>query len=229
MTHRKWKMIVFLLVVSLLGLGTTYYSPASQPSNLRSQIGPTITNKTTAVEVISILPTQPAGYELVMRNTSKKNINGYSVGFDDQASVTSDLTSTYKPIIAPGEQFNLRLPVTATIVIRHVVFDDNSIDGDSELAAQLQDRRLGIQRQLQNIVKLLSREGTNADVEQLKAQIEELPDQAPGSVYVVAGMRNAKQDALLALQKLDNNNKSVGLSKLLEESNRRMALLRATP
>ena len=69
---------------------------------------------------------------MVMRNVSMKNINGYSVGFDQGESVTSDLTSTYKPIIAPGEDFNLRIPATSAVIIKHVVFDDNSFDGDSE-------------------------------------------------------------------------------------------------
>jgi hypothetical protein len=229
MNNNKWKMIVFLLAAGLLGLGTTYYSSASQTSTVQSQTGPAVTNKTTAIEVISILPARPQGLELVMRNASDKNINGYSVGFNNRGSVTSDRTSTSKPIIAPGEQFKLRLPVTATVIILYVVFDDNSIDGDAELAAQLQDRRLGIQRQLQNIVNLLSSEGTTADVEQLQAKIKELPDQAPGSDYVVAGMRNAKEDALMALQRLDKHSKSVGLSKLLEESKRRVTLLRARP
>ena len=229
MKHNKWKTIIFLLAAGLLGLSTTYYSSASQTFTIQSQTEPAVTNKTTAIEVISILPARPQGLELVMRNASDKNINGYSVGFNNQGSVTGDLTSTYKPIIAPGEQFKLRLPLTATVIIRYVVFDDNSIDGDAELAAQLQDRRLGIQRQLQTIVNLLNSEGINADVAQLQAKIKELPDQAPGSVYVVAGMRNAKQDALMALERLDNNNKSVGLSKLLEESKRRVTLLRARP
>jgi hypothetical protein len=229
MNNNKWRMVVLLLGLSLLGLGTTYYSSASQPSTRQSQTVPAVTNKTTAIEVISILPAQSFGYELVMRNASEKNINGYSVGFSNSGSVTSDRTSTSKPIIAPGEQFKLRLPVPTTVIILYVVFDDNSIDGDAELAAQLQDRRLGIQKQLQNIVNLLSSEGPNADVEQLQEKIKQLPDQAPGSDYVVAGMRNAKEDALVALQRLDNNNKSVGLSRLLEKSKRRVTLLRARP
>jgi hypothetical protein len=227
--NNKWKMVFFLLAAGLLGLGTTYYSSASQTSTIPSQTKPAVTNKTTAIEVISILPARPQGLELVMRNASDKNINGYSVGFNNRGSVTSDRTSTSKPIIAPGEQFKLRIPVTPTVVIRYVVFDDNSIDGDAELAAELQDRRLGIQRQLQNIINLLSTEGTNADVEQLQQKIKELPDQAPGSDYVVAGMRNAKEDVLVALKRLDRNNKSVGLTKLLAESKRRVTLLRARP
>ncbi len=228
--HARRKTIVFLLSMGLLGLGATLYRSTAQSfTAVPSQNAhtPTVTNMTSAVEIISIQPLQSGGYELVMRNVSSKNINGYSIGFDQGASVTSDLTSTYKPIIAPGEDFKLRTPATSAVIIRHVVFDDNSFDGDARMAAQLQDRRLGIQKQLRNIIGLLNRAGKTADVEQLKAHIKELPED--GSAFVAAGMRNAKEDALSALEKIDSNNKTVKLTKLLEESNRRIALLQATP
>ena len=221
---------MFLLSMGLLGLGPTLYgsTPRSFTAVPSQNVDtPTITNRTSAVEIISIQPLQSGGYKLVMRNVSMKNINGYSVGFDQGESVTSDLTSTYKPIIAPGEDFNLRIPATSAVIIKHVVFDDNSFDGDPRMAAQLQDRRLGIQKQLRNIISVLNRDGKTADVAQLKAHIKELPEE--GSAFVAAGMRNAKEDALLALEKIDGNNKAVKLNKLLEESNRRIALLQAAP
>jgi len=230
MNKGRRKTIAFLLGISVLGLGTTLYRTTARSFTtlpLQTPVMPAVTNKTTAVEVISIKPILSGGYELVMRNASAKNINGYSVGFDQGASVTSDLTSTYKPVVAPGDEFKLQIPATSTVSIKDVVFDDNSFDGDPQMAAQLQGRRLGIQKQLRNIVNLLNREGQTADIDQLKAHIKQLPEQ--GSGFVAAGMRNAKEDALLALEKLDNNNKAVELTKLVEESNRRIALLQPTP
>ena len=73
----------------------------------------------------------------------------------------------------------------------------------------------------------MKRDGKTEDVAQLKAHIKELPEE--GSAFVAAGMRNAKEDALVALEKIDSNNKAVKLNKLLEESNRRIALLQPTP
>ena len=122
------KTIAFLLGIGLFGLGATLYRSTAQSfTAVPSQNAdtPTVTTKTSAVEIISIQPLQSGGYELVMRNVSWKNINGYSVGFDQGASVTSDLTSTYKPIIAPGEDFKLRILPTSGVIIKHVVFDDN--------------------------------------------------------------------------------------------------------
>jgi hypothetical protein len=216
--------------MGLLGLAATLYRSTAQsftafPS--QNADTPTVSSTTSAVEIISIQPLQSGGYELVMRNVSSKNINAYCVGFDQGASVTSDLTSTSKPIMAPGEDFKLRIPATSVVIIKHVVFDDNSFDGDARMATQLQDRRFGIQKQLRNIIGLLNRAGTTADVEQLKAHIKVLPEE--GSAFVAAGMRNAKEDALLALEKIDSNNNAVKLNKLLEESKRRIALLQTTP
>jgi hypothetical protein len=230
MNNGRRKTIAFLVGIGLLTLGATLYRTTAKtfgPVASQHPAKPTLSNKTAAVEVISIQPLQSGGFELTMKNTSAKNINGYSIAFDNGASVTSDLTSTYKPIVAPGEEFKLQIPVTSVVIIKDVVFDDNSFDGDAQMAAQLQGRRIGIQKQLRNIVDLLNREGKTADVEQLKAKIKELPEQ--GSSFVAAGMRNAKDDALLALQKTDSNDKAAKLNKLLEQSNRRLALLQGTP
>jgi hypothetical protein len=205
-------LVAILAVTSLVAVGV--YSRAQTPA---------ITNKTSAVEVISVTPAEPTGYQLLMKNTSAKNINGYSLGFDKGGAVTSDLTSTRKPIVAPGGQFEARfLPPTSTIIIRYVVFDDNSIDGDAVAAAELQDRRLGIREQLERIIPLFSN-GTDPD--QLKAQIEALPEQSQVSMWAAAGMQDAKQDALLALRKLDKNNVRAGLNKFIEESNARVTRL----
>ncbi|MGH9882090.1 MAG: hypothetical protein ACRD6N_11700 [Pyrinomonadaceae bacterium] len=212
-------LVAILAVTSLVAVGV--YSRAQTPA---------ITNKTSAVEVISVTPAETGtGYKVVMKNVSAKNINAYAVGYDRGASVVSDQTGTRRPIIAPGEQFKLRsLPANKTIVIRYVIFDDNSVDGDAVAAAEFLDQRLGVREQLERIVPLF-REAS--DVDQLRAQIEALPEQSQASVWVGIGMRYAKQDALLALQKLDKTNVRAGLNKFIEESESRMARLpqRANP
>jgi len=146
--------------------------------------------------------------------------------------VTSDLTSTARPIVAPGEEFKLRLPATKTIIIRDVIFDDDSIDGDAAAAAELQDRRAGMREELDRIMPLLSKAASTAsDVKQLKTQIAELPELADAgrSPYVAAGRRNAREDALLAVEKLeengDRNEVKAGLTKLVEETRERRARL----
>ena len=208
---------VLLFGLALLGLGTAYHRSARQLPNL--------TNKTNAVEIISLLPTKN-GYKLTLRNVSTKNINGYSIGFGKGAIVTADLTSAYQ-LIAPGDQFTEDLPEATNIVIRHVIFEDDSIDGDAAAAAEQQDRRAGMREQLERIVPLVNAATESADVVQLKAQLQALPEESAAgrSVYVAAGMRNAKEDALLEVEKLDKSNIQAGLMRLSEQNSRHMMRL----
>ncbi|MGH9881793.1 MAG: hypothetical protein ACRD6N_10185 [Pyrinomonadaceae bacterium] len=212
-------LVAILAVTSLVAVGVN--STAQTPA---------ITNNTSAVEVVSVKPAESrVGYQVVIKNVSAKNINGYSLGYDNGAYLISDMTGTIKPILAPGQQLTVRgIPSRGTIVVRFVVFDDNSIDGDAVAAAQLQDRRLGIREQLERIIPLFS---NGTDPKQLKAQIEALPEESQVSIWASSGVRDAKQDALFALQKLDKNNVRAGLNKFIEESNARMTRLprRANP
>lgn len=222
MKQHTLKALLFGL--ALLGLGmTAYHRPTLQ--------APTIQNNTKALEVVSLSATGPLtptgkGYELVLRNVSAKNINGYSIGLGKSGSVTNDLTSAFR-VIAPGDQFTEVLPQTEEVVIRDVIFDDDSIDGDPVAAAELQDRREGMREQLERIAPLLNAATASADIEQLKVQLRTLPEEpaAGRSIYVAAGMRNAKEDTLRELEKLDQSNVPAGLTKLAEHHNKRMMKL----
>jgi hypothetical protein len=216
---KKHVLLIPLLSVALLALGILF---SSRPKSEAGAQLPVVTNKTSAVEVVSLKPSSPTGYDVVLKNVSAKSINGYSVGYDQGASVTNDRTSTSRPLIAPGAEFREWLSTTRTIVIRYVIFDDNSIDGDTVAAAELQERRLGVREQLERIVPLF-REAT--DVDQLRTQIEALPEESQVSIWVTAGMRNAKQDAVLALDKLDKGNLRAELDKFIVASESRMTRL----
>jgi hypothetical protein len=192
-------------------------------STKAGQQDPAISNRTSAIEVVSVKPANTAGYRVVIKNVAAKTINGYSLGYDDGQYLIGDLTGTRKQGLAPGEELTLPgIPPTATIVVRYVVFDDNSVDGDSVAASELQERRLGIREQLTRIVELVR---ATPGVEELKARIEALPETSQDGVWAGAGMRYAKQDALMALEQIDKKDVQAGLNKLIEESNSRIARL----
>ena len=67
---KNYTFKALLLGLALFGLGTASYHRAGRQA-------PSVTNRTKAVEVISLVPTD-YGYDLVLRNVSLKNINGYS-------------------------------------------------------------------------------------------------------------------------------------------------------
>ena len=70
---------------------------------------------------------------------------------------------------------------------------------------------------------LLNSAAVSANVDQLKTDLESLPEEAAGhSVYFGLGMKNAKEDALLEVRKLDNSDVRAGLTRLAEQSSKRM-------
>ena len=212
---KNYTLKVLLLGLALFGLGTASYHRAGLQA-------PSVANKITAVEVISLVPTDH-GYDLVLRNVSLKNINGYSVALKSGAYTTVDLTVGER-VIGPGGQFTVRLRAEATEPsIRYVVFDDDTGEGDTSAIAELLDRRAGRREQLNRIVPLLNSAAVSANVDQLKTDLQSLPEEAAGrSVYFGLGMKNAKEDALLEVRKLDTSNVRAGLTRLAEQSNRRM-------
>jgi len=216
---KNYTLKALLLGLALFGLGTASYHRAGRQA-------PSVTNRTTAVEVISLVPTDQ-GYDLVLRNVSLKNINGYSVALKSGAYTTVDLTVGER-VIAPGDQFTVRLHSEATEPgIRYVIFDDDTGEGDTNAIAELQDRRAGRREQLKLIVPLLNSAAASANVDQLKTDLQSLAEAAPGrSVYFGLGMKNAKEDALLDVRKLDNSDVRAGLTRLAEQSSKRLTQLK---
>jgi hypothetical protein len=220
---KSYTFKVLLFGLALIGLGTaSYHRPGLQ--------APNVMNKTKSVEIISLVPTD-RGNDLLLRNITSKNITGYSVAFKNGASTTVDLTVGER-VIGPGDQFTVHLPESVEMLqpnIRYVIFDDDTGDGDATAILELQDRRAGRREQLRRIVSMLNTATASANLEQLKTDLESLPeDTAAGrSVYFTLGLRNAKEDALLEVGKLDKGNVRAELTKLAEKNNKRMNRLQA--
>jgi hypothetical protein len=225
-----------LFGIGLFGLGITaaYHYPAQQALE--------IVNKTTSTQVISVTPVG-VDYELRLKNTSTKNINGYSIG-SERAYRTSDLT-VGEAVISPGEEFTVQLPQirdprgpqaaspatrTHLSTIRYVIFDDDSSDGDETAAQELRDIRSGRREQLQRIGILLNAVTASPDITQLESRLRALPTESlktDRSFNVAQGRLAAKQDALLELSKVDKSNLQAELLKLTKQNAR--FLMRLTP
>ncbi|MFN2512820.1 MAG: hypothetical protein ABR568_15540 [Pyrinomonadaceae bacterium] len=223
-----------LFGIGLFGLAITgaYHYPAHQT--------PEIVNKTTSIQVISVTPGED-GYELRLKNTSTKNINGYSIG-SERAYRTSDLT-VGDEVISAGDEFTLQLPpirdprgpqaasqtTKAQLpAIRYVTFDDGSSDGDDIAAQELKDIRSGRLEQLQRIGLLLEAMAASPDVIQLESQLQALPTKrlrTDRSFNVAEGRLAAKQDALAEVSKLDKSNLPTELLKLTQQHARHLMRL----
>ena len=215
----------------LLGLGVTvaYHYPGQQAAD--------ITNKTSAIQVISMIPGE-SGPELRLKNVSKKNINGYSIG-SERSYRTTDL-SVSEDVISPGEEFTVQLPPTRDprasqvapqaqlVTIRYVIFDDGSSDGDDMDAQELRDIRSGRREQLHRIGLLLGAMAASPNLAQLESQLQALPTEAlrtDSSFNVARGRLAAKQDAILEISKLDKSNPRAELLKLIQQNTRHVMRL----
>jgi hypothetical protein len=209
----KDQLFKALIGVALLALGIGAYRPAGQETP--------VNNNLKAIQVVSLLENDRE-FELLLKNVSNKGINGYSISFNNNASRTVDLTVGEKTI-NPGEQFKVALPHRREIwpaTVRYVIFEDGTGEGDSVGIVELQDRRTGRAEQLTRILPLLDRASSTGDVETLRTELQNLPEEHIGarSVYFRQGQLNAREDAMLALKKLDQTNVRAALNTLREQT-----------
>jgi hypothetical protein len=213
--------IAFVLAVVCLGLGAYYQSPT--PSSL-------VVNSLKAVEVVSFSESDQA-FDLLLRNVSKKSINGYSISLKNGVARTVDLSVGEKTITS-GQQFKVSLPHRIEAmppIIRFVIFEDGTGEGDLVGIKELQDRREGRSDQLKRIAPLFNKASSTADLDQLRTELKALPEERreDRSIYYQQGQRNAKEDALLSVEKLDKSNLRVGLLTLADQANKSIERLRA--
>ena len=226
----QYMMKVFIIGLPLLGLLTVLYHHKLEVSAVVQQDVPQVIVKTSAVQVLDVVR-NPVGSQLTLKNASTKNIDGYSVALDDgRNTITVDLTVGGQ-VIGPGTEFKVLVSreVKKQYVIRNVMFEDGTSDGDPAAIAEQRDRREGAHEFLVRIAPLL-RTGSPVNVEQLKSEIEALPtDQhTERSVYFTLGMRNAKEDVLTDLKKLDGGDVQAAIARISESNNRRVLRLTRT-
>ena len=211
----KTHLVVGLIGIVILALGLTAYREPKQDL--------VVNNSLKGVRVLSFVETNEA-FELVLRNDANKSINGYSILFNNNAFRTVDLIVGEKRI-SPGDRFTVSLPPRREILpitIRYLVFEDGSGEGDVVGTGELQDRRAGRAEQIRRISPLLERALSNADIEKLKTEIGDLSEEPIGgrSIYFQQGRLDAKEDALLTIQRLDHTNVRGGLNRLKEQNNK---------
>ena len=125
-----------------------------------------------------------------------------------------------------GEQFKVALPHREDILpptIRYVVFDDGSGDGDLAGIAELQDRRDGRAEQLKRILVSLNQTCLHRRLSKLKSEIKAMPEEEKvgrSVFFILQGQRNAKEDTLLALDKIDKTKINDELTSLADRTSK---------
>jgi hypothetical protein len=182
---------------------------------------PQTLNKTQGFQTLSLVR-DGSDYVLSLKNTYAKAINGYSIGVGATSKITTDLTIGDN-VIGPEQVVQVRIPAsrlqmggTGTskpIIVLGVLFEDGTSDGDTQVIAEVTQRRIGARLQLKRIVPFLraalaSKNGNNtAILEQLKSQILSLPENPdPGQPPSIAGgLRSAKQDVITMLEEIERD------------------------
>jgi hypothetical protein len=164
-------------------------------------VPPQILNKTKAIEVISFYQEAPPSesFQLSLRNVSNKNIIALDLfmpsadgnGGGGQRSQGGDKDH---PVMLPGGLSVLHIGISRggrmtpdgyvpdvalqqTLIIRTVVFDDGTYEGQVEPAAEMEAQRRGLDIQRRRILRLLQEQKETND-EDVPATLNELKEQA---------------------------------------------------
>lgn len=229
----------------LLAACLTLLAPGQRATGKSApQETPQVVNSTTGFQVES-LTLRDGEYVLSLRNTYDKSINGYTLGTGRGGKLTVELTTANR-VIAPGGVEEARLSASNVrptqgpnpqrrIIVLAVVFEDGTGDGDPGVVEEIKGRRDGAKvqfKRVHSLVKALldSPEANDpAALGKLKARINSLSEEREGGQHASAksGLYNAKQDALMLLQSLEQGGGSPqeNLSKLKERIEKRISHL----
>lgn len=129
-----------------------------------------IINRTTSLEVVSVQPTDHNLLAIRLKNVSAKGLNGYAVSLKG-GRITKDLSSGGR-VISPGHTDDLEIPSdlsSSDLTILAAMFSDGSIEGDSIVAAELKEWRLGLKEELVRALSLIEKAMESPDVFELDA------------------------------------------------------------
>ncbi len=230
-----------LLCLIVLSVSAWYPSTTHYQNN-----PPEILNKTQSLQAISLVQNGD-DFVLALKNNSNKPINGYSIAIGQHSKLTSDLTAGDR-VIAHGEVAEEKIPISQLqvtssghpqrqqIIVLAVLFEDHSNEGDSTTISAIENRRLGVKQQLNRIYPLLESAASllNSDksnpLTKLKSQLSALPEEPEigSSPYVRFGLREAKEDVLIQVQKLEQDNADIQekVAKLRDKTKKRVDRLR---
>jgi hypothetical protein len=150
--------------------------------------------------------------QLLIRNNSNKVIKAFVlqenrgsksfVQLSDENNILPGRTHTELFSMSPAEK-------QQTVSILAVFYEDTTGQGNPTVIKQLSDMRLGEQMQNERVysyIKKLSTIPSNKLLLQLastKEEIKNLPDDKDASDFVKIGLHNAKETALLDLERLE--------------------------
>ena len=199
---------IVVLVMGFGVVGTVTLSRRSQQPRVQF----TRKNETRALEVerVEVLP---QGVKAILKNTSTKTIDGIQLlvnGGHVQIDFLGADEESYQRIL-PGAVYELFLarnvidePLEITVLA--VTFNDESSDGNPDLAQEILDTRRGFNRHMKRIKPLLEAALNSPDadaisiLDKLKSSVERLQIEKSGSRAMREGQSEARSEMLNEIQ-----------------------------
>lgn len=160
--------------------------------------------------------------EVNLKNTSVKDVDGFTLLFDDKSTVTADYTMS-GDVISPGGEKKLKIPRDSAktpaaenitydrpfFKIVAVVFTDRTDEGVPHYIAGIKNRRRGVKKQLENIIPDLDKLTTTDEsvfqlkVKDIKRRIDALSVKADEeSDAFQQGLIDGKEDLLKVVENI---------------------------
>lgn len=137
-----------------------------------------------------------------LQNNHKKTITAFAIRITGTATIREDFA--YSEVhfgIEPGETFETSYPVSPssevpTIHLLALLLNDGTEDGDSKVARQIKDQRLGQKIQILRTLRILEREGqSRKDLKTTKSD-------------VFAALNTSESETLVSLSELSPTSRS---------------------
>ena len=168
-----------LLTIALLVIGLFAYTVVVNPSASASPQELTVISRTRGGEVLTadFVDNQ---VRIRLQNNHKEIITAFAINFGNEVVKEDFAYSEVHFGIEPGETFEESYPFSRsslgaslpTLHLLTVLLKDGTSDGDSKVAQQIKDERLGEKIQLHRVLKILDKEGfSRKDIKALKGDI----------------------------------------------------------
>jgi hypothetical protein len=168
----KFLVIFTLISLSIIGVSANRTSNKKQDDiqeRLKKVIEATdvnnltITNKTSAFNIINAEKMPEGIIHLTLQNGYNKSITAYQFSIGNTKTLVDSLFTIHNESVAPGKSKDEFLAIDIDpelkrkgIVILAVVFDDSTSDGYADSIREIQDYRLGEQKQIERLNDFLN-------------------------------------------------------------------------
>lgn len=133
-----------------------------------------VTNKTSGFAIAGLEKTPERNIRIRLRNDYKKKITAYQISIGSTTTLVETMLNNLEAGVDPGEIVDLEEAInvdpdlsTKGLIIRAVVFDDGSGDGEPESIKEIDDYRQGEMMQMKQTTNRLNQSAEASDSEMI--------------------------------------------------------------